>query len=78
MDAGFFDMKDYLAGGWVTGLKYESEVIDNLKERTGDKDNPLKVVRPLVLSPFCKPVNVDLHHTAHQQVKCHFRPWTVL
>ena len=44
LNAGFYDMKDYLDGGWVTGLKYESEVIEDLKERTQSKDKPLKKV----------------------------------
>ena len=44
LDAGYFDMKDYLEGGWVTGLRYESEVIDDLKQRTGSLDKPLKKV----------------------------------
>lgn len=56
LNAGFFDMKDYAEGGWVTALKYESEVIDELKQRTNkdtDKplDKPLKTVHmPMSLS----------------------------
>jgi len=30
LDAGFVDVKDYAAGGWLTGLKYEDEIFRDL------------------------------------------------
>lgn len=45
LEEGVYDMKCFLEGGWVTALKYEDEVLEDLKERTGRKpDEPLRKV----------------------------------
>ncbi|KAK9813790.1 hypothetical protein WJX73_010027 [Symbiochloris irregularis] len=45
VDSCYFKMEDYLKGGWLTGLRYESEVLADLKKRTdGKEDKPLKKV----------------------------------
>lgn len=44
MNEGIFDMQKYVDGGWVTGLKYEDEVMDDLKKRTGGKADKLRSV----------------------------------
>ncbi len=31
LDAAWFDQSQYADGGWVTGLKYEDEVLDMLQ-----------------------------------------------
>lgn len=38
LDEGVFDMTRLLEAGMVDGLKYEDEVIDDLKTRTGRKE----------------------------------------
>ena len=35
-------MEKYAAGGWVTGIKYEDELRDMLKERTSGKDDEVR------------------------------------
>ena len=35
LDEGVFDMARFAEGGWVDGLKYEDEVEELLKPRTG-------------------------------------------
>lgn len=37
LDRGVFDNDVLLAEGWVSGLKYEDEITDDLKKRTGGK-----------------------------------------
>ena len=44
LNAGIFDMQKYVDGGWVTALKYEDEVLDDLKKRTGGKADKLRSV----------------------------------
>ena len=44
LDSGVYDMERFLEGGWVDGLKYEDEVNDLIKERTGGKDDEIRVV----------------------------------
>jgi len=44
LNEGIFDMQKYVDGGWVTGLKYEDEVMDDLKKRTGGKADKLRSV----------------------------------
>ena len=36
-------MQRFLDGGWVTALKYEDQVIDDLKERTSPGAKPEEV-----------------------------------
>lgn len=35
LNKGIFDVAELVAGGWLTGLKYEDEVIDDLKVSVG-------------------------------------------
>jgi hypothetical protein len=44
LDAGYYDMRKLLEGGWVTGLKYADELEDDLKGRTGGKDDEFEYV----------------------------------
>lgn len=44
LNAGIFDMQQYADDGWVTGLKYEDEVREDLKKRTGGKKDKLRSV----------------------------------
>ncbi|MEW5297773.1 MAG: hypothetical protein WDW36_000957 [Sanguina aurantia] len=44
LNKGIFDVAELVAGGWLTGLKYEDEVIDDLKVRTGGKDDQVRKV----------------------------------
>lgn len=37
------EMEKYAAGGWVTGIKYEDELRDILKERTAGKDDEVRL-----------------------------------
>ena len=38
LEEGVYDMERFLEGGWVTGLKYEDEVLADLKLRIGCKE----------------------------------------
>ncbi len=47
LEAGVYDNTQLLAGGWLDGLKYEDEVIEDLKKRTAPGsplDKPLRKV----------------------------------
>eukprot|EP00798_Chlamydomonas_sp_ICE-L_P004081 gene4081-14179_t len=44
MEEGIFDMQKFMDGGWLTGLRYEDEVIDDMKKRTGGKDDEAKEI----------------------------------
>jgi protease-4 len=44
LDEGAYDMERFKAGGWVTDLKYEDELNDLIKERTGGKADELRAV----------------------------------
>ena len=48
LDKGIFRMEDYVEGGWVTGLKYEDEVIKDLEKRTDSKPDKLRAVSILL------------------------------
>jgi hypothetical protein len=37
LDRGVFDNEVFAQEGWVTALKYEDEIIEDLKKRTGGK-----------------------------------------
>ena len=39
LDKGVYDMQELADGGWVTALKYEDEIIGDLKKKTGGKDD---------------------------------------
>lgn len=45
LDRGIYDMSDFKSGGWVTDLKYEDEIEDLLKARTGGKDDQVRAVK---------------------------------
>ena len=59
IDAGVYDMETLAKEKWVTGLKYNDEVIDMLKERTRGKKDKVRSVR----SAFC-PAEADVHTCA--------------
>ena len=42
LDEGVYDMERFLEGGWVTGLKYEDEVLADLKKRVGCKEEEVR------------------------------------
>lgn len=45
INRGVYDMKTLAAEGWVDGLKYEGDVEEMLKERTGGKPDQMRQVR---------------------------------
>ena len=49
IDAGVYDMETLAKENWVTGLKYNDEVIDMLKERTRGKKDKVRSVRTCIL-----------------------------
>ena len=55
LNAGIFDMQQYADEGWVTGLKYEDEVREDLKKRTGGKKDKLRSVSALTATAKCTP-----------------------
>ena len=38
-------MEEYVEGGWLSGLRYEDEVLKDLEKRTDSKPDKLKTVR---------------------------------
>ena len=50
LDEGIFKMERYVESGWLTGLKYEDEILADLEKRTDSKPNKLKAVSAL---PHC-------------------------
>ena len=50
LDRGIYRMEDYVEGGWLTGLKYEDEVIKDLEKRTDSKPDKLRGVGLLAIS----------------------------
>ncbi|KAK9846465.1 hypothetical protein WJX81_004557 [Elliptochloris bilobata] len=44
LERGVYDMRELADGGWVTALRYEDEVIADLKKRTGGKDDKVRAV----------------------------------
>ena len=48
LNEGIFDMQKFVDGGWVTALKYEEEVNEDLKKRTGGKKTKLRSVSMLM------------------------------
>lgn len=49
LNQGLYKMEDYKAGGWVTDLKYDDEVQDLLKKRTGGKEDEVQAVSMLLV-----------------------------
>ncbi len=45
LERGVFDMAELAAGGWVSALRYEDEVVADLKQRTGGKADRVRAVR---------------------------------
>jgi len=45
LDKGIYDMEEFKADGWVTDLKYQDEIEDLLKERTGGKEDEYRFVK---------------------------------
>lgn len=44
LNAGYVDVEDYVKNGWLTGVKYEDEIFDDLIKRTGSDEDKLKTV----------------------------------
>eukprot|EP00775_Hariotina_reticulata_P006975 gene6975-7190_t len=44
LDRGVYDNDVFAKEGWVTGLKYEDEIIEDLKKKTGGKDDGVRKV----------------------------------
>ncbi|KAI8476080.1 MAG: peptidase family S49-domain-containing protein [Monoraphidium minutum] len=44
LDQGVYDMKLLAEGGWIDGLRYEDEIIADLKKRTGGKEDEVTKV----------------------------------
>ena len=51
LDEAIYKMERYVEGGWLTGLKYEDEILADLEKRTDSKPNKLKTVRLLPRCP---------------------------
>jgi hypothetical protein len=47
LDEGIYKMERYVESGWLTGLKYEDEILADLEKRTDSKPNKLKTVSAL-------------------------------
>ena len=45
LNRGIFRMEEYVEGGWLSGLRYEDEVLKDLEKRTDSKPDKLKTVR---------------------------------
>jgi len=52
LDAGVYDTAQLAQGGWLDGLKYEDELIDDLKQRTAPGDKPEKPLRRVALRKY--------------------------
>lgn len=52
LDAGIYDVAQLASGGWLDGLKYEDELIDDLKKRTAPDDKPEKPLRKVPYGCF--------------------------
>jgi hypothetical protein len=44
VNEGVYRMQRFVDGGWVTGLRYEDEVMEDLKGRTGGKEDEVAEV----------------------------------
>lgn len=44
LNAGYVDVADYAKQGWLTGLRYEDEIFDDLIKRTKSEEDKLKKV----------------------------------
>ncbi|BDA50409.1 Protease 4 [Coccomyxa sp. Obi] len=44
LDEAIYKMERYVEGGWLTGLKYEDEILKDLEKRTESEPNKLKTV----------------------------------
>ena len=62
LDAGFVDVAEYAEQGWLTGLKYEDEIITDLEKRTDSKPGELKSV---IASPCVADIPVPLMMASH-------------
>ena len=59
LDAGYVDVAEYASNGWLTGLKYEDEIIQDLEKRTKSEEGKLKEVPALPHQQTPKKSNVD-------------------
>ncbi len=44
LNAGYVDVQDYVKHGWLSGVKYEDEIFDDLTKRTDSEEDKLKKV----------------------------------
>ena len=63
LDAGFVDVTEYAEQGWLTGLKYEDEIITDLEKRTDSKPGKLKSVRA---TPFVADLPASIVPATHR------------
>ncbi len=55
LERGVFDMAELAAGGWLTALRYEDEVVADLKKRTGGKADRVRAVRRRITAVASRP-----------------------
>lgn len=44
LNAGYVDVQDYVKHGWLSGVKYEDEIFDDLTKHTDSDEDKLKKV----------------------------------
>ena len=49
LNAGYVDVEDYVRNGWLSGLKYEDEIFEDLTKRTDSEEDKLKKVQVLII-----------------------------
>lgn len=62
LDEAIYKMERYVEGGWLTGLKYEDEILADLEKRTDSKPNKLKTVSSLSSCPSCSLIRHPFKH----------------
>ena len=68
LEQGVYDMKELADGGWVTALRYEDEVISDLKKRTGGKDDKVCAVTPWAFCTGCPFVHCLFQNGNHNHI----------
>lgn len=67
LERGVYDMKELADGRWVTALRYEDEVISDLKKRTGGKDDKVRAVTPWASCTGCPLIHCLFQIGNHSQ-----------
>lgn len=60
LNAGYVDVADYANQGWLSGLKYEDEILDDLIKRTDSEEDKLKKVHRSASSLPLEAVNIEI------------------